>query len=477
MQHSGYRYYGCLLLCLLCLLSAGKNAAAVDFLPPEIEKFIKINKVNKKNIGLLLQREDGTIVASHQAERKFNPASVAKIITTLAALDILGTKFTWQTKIATNGRVKKGVVEGDLYLIGGGDPYLTVDNFLYLLNSLRSQGIHEIRGDIIIDDSIFMLPPHNPAKFDGASTKPYNVGAGGLIVNFKTQQIVFAPRDNKVHVYSDPPNAYFTIDNRVKLSKRGCRNWRGKIREQLFGNAQRITLRLSGAYAARCKTQSFYLSVLDHPAYVAGVFGALWERLGGTWSGNWKQGSAPKKATVLLKHDSQSLPLVLAAMNKFSNNVIARNLFISLAAGDKAPPPYTPQAAQQRLQRWLNEKGVPDIKIENGSGLSRIARISPAQMTHLLTTIWRHSYRPEILASLPILGKDGTLRKRLKNKKAAGSGHLKTGSLDGVSAISGFIRDNEGRYLFMTLFSEKQYGGRVRRLQDNIIDWVRQSKK
>nr|MCH9757919.1 D-alanyl-D-alanine carboxypeptidase [Pseudomonadota bacterium] len=235
MQHSGYRYYGCLLLCLLCLFSAGKNAAAVDFLPPEIEKFIKINKVNKKNIGLLLQREDGTIVASHQAERKFNPASVAKIITTLAALDILGTKFTWQTKIATNGRVKKGVVEGDLYLIGGGDPYLTVDNFLYLLNSLRSQGIHEIRGDIIIDDSIFMLPPHNPAKFDGASTKPYNVGAGGLIVNFKTQQIVFAPRDNKVHVYSDPPNAYFTIDNRVKLSKRGCRNWRGKIREQLFG--------------------------------------------------------------------------------------------------------------------------------------------------------------------------------------------------------------------------------------------------
>lgn len=463
----------CYLLLLIWLLCLPPGHANVDFIPPALSQLIKKHRINPKNIGFVLQREDGLVIAAHQAERLFNPASVTKIITSLAALDILGADFNWQTTIAKTGAIKNGVLNGDLYLIGGGDPYLTLDNFLYLLNDLRSQGLKEIRGNLVIDDTFFVLPPHNPAAFDGVPTRPYNVGGGGLVVNFKAQRVVFQPVGSRVHVYTDPPNTNFKIDNRIKLSKRRCRNWRGRIREQLLGDDQHITLRLSGSYSKHCKQQAFHLSVLSHPAYVAGVFGGLWQRLGGVWSGQWRQGRAPEKISTLLVHDSQPLPLVLSAMNKFSNNVIARNVYLSLAAGNGTPPPYRPQHAEAVMRRWLAEKGVPEVVVENGSGLSRKARISPAQMTHLLNAIWRHPYRPELIASLPILGKDGTLRKRFrKNEAPAGNGHLKTGSLSGVITISGFFRDRKGDYFLLTLFSEKQSRRSVHRLQDDMIKWV-----
>lgn len=461
----------CRLLATLCtaaaLLAAPAPAASIDILPPELERLIKKNRISKNRIGLLLARTDGTMLAAHRAEQPFNPASVAKIITALAAVDLLGATHKWQTTLATRGRLKDGVLHGDLYLIGGGDPTFTTENLLHMLSTLRSRGVRDIRGDLIIDDSVFALPPHDPAAFDGAATKPYNVGAHGMIVNFKVQRIVFTPSGGRVRVYTDPPNAHFAIDSRVKLSSKRCRNWRGRIREQLRGDGQRVTLRLTGAYSQRCKEQAFYLSVLDPLPHTAGVFTALWQRLGGSISGGWRRGTAPEELIALVAHESDALPQVLADMNKFSNNVIARNLFLSLA-GDGAPA--TPARAQQALQQWLHEKGVPGVVLENGSGLSRTSRITPAQMTDLLTIIWRHPYRAELVSSLPILGEDGTLRKRRQN--ARGSGHLKTGSLDGITTISGFFRDQHGRHLMFTLFGEKQSGSRMRRLQADIINWA-----
>lgn len=460
----------CLCLCLVLLLQPA-TAGAVDFLPPEVERLFKKHRINKNKTGLLIKSVDGTVLAAHQTQRSFNPASVVKVITALAALDLLGADFQWKTRIAAQGTLRDGVLEGDLVLIGGGDPHLTADDFLYMLNGLRNRGLREIRGQLVLDDSIFQLPPHNAAAFDGAPTKPYNVGGGGLVVNYKSQRVVFSPAASGVHVHAEPPNMHFVLDNRVKLSKRRCRNWRGKIREQLSDDGSAARLRLSGNYSRHCGEQSFYLSVLDHNAYVAGVFGALWQRLGGSWSGKWRRGKAAEDATVLLTRESPRLPQVLAAMNKYSNNLIARNVFLSLPAG-AGEPPYTPATAQAAMRAWLHAKGTPDVVVDNGSGLSRSVRITPEQMTHLLEAAWHHPYRAELISSLPISGVDGTLRKRMK-KSAAGEGHLKTGSLAGVTTLSGYVRNDRGDYLMITLFSERQQSGRVRRLQEDLIRWMR----
>lgn len=454
-------------------------SAVVDYLPPEVERLIKKHGINKNKLGLLIKRVDGTVLAAHQVNRQFNPASVTKLLTALAALDILGAGHVWKTTIAKRGTIKNGVLKGDLLLIGGGDPYLTTGDFLYMLNELRNRGVRDIRGNLLLDDSIFNLPPHDPAAFDGAPLRAYNVGAGGLVVNFKAQRVVFSAQGNRVRVYADPPNAHFRIDNKVTLAKGSCRNWRRRIKERLVPNPDgSVTFRLSGKYNARCGTQDFNISVLEHDVYVAGVFAALWERLGGTWQGGWKKAVAPKnldKADVLVERDSPPLPQLLAAMNKHSNNLIARNVFLSLASGTEEPP-YTAAAAQRAMQNWLHGIGLPDVVVENGSGLSRRGRITPAQMIYLLEAAWRHPYRAELIGSLPILGTDGTLRKRLK-KSLEGEAHLKTGSLAGISTISGFLRDKSGNYLIITLFSEKQAVGRVKNLQDDLIKWAHATTK
>ena len=465
-----------LLLAVLITLyitpAAGDNHIA-EFLPPEIERLIKKHRLKKKHIGLIVQNTNGTVLAAHQTQRSFNPASVIKIVTAFAAIDLLGPEFKWQTKLAKTGVIDKdGTLQGDLYLIGSGDPYLTAPEFFYLLNELRSSGIKHIAGKVIIDDSIYMTPPHDPSAFDGAGTRAYNTGPGGLVVNFKSQRVVFVPRDGGITVYTDPPNLNFQLDNRVRSGKVRCRNWRGKIRERLLGDETRITLRLSGRYSPRCRKQSFHLSVLSHPAYVAGVFGGFWQKLGGSWSGQWENAKAPDKIDTLLTHTSQPLAQILTGMNKFSNNLIARNVYLALATAGEQPPPYTPAQAQQIMRYWLENKGVPDIIVDNGSGLSRRSRITPADMNHLLLSIWNHPYRAEIISSLPIIGKDGTLRKRMKKTPLVGEGHLKTGSLAGITTLSGFFRAANGDYLMLTLFSEKQVSGYVRRLQADIMKWA-----
>ena len=461
-----------LLLTALCLAPLSSLATAAEFLPAALTQLAKKHRVTTKGIGVVIRRvDDNVLLANHQADRFFNPASVIKIPTMLAAMDLLGPKHQWKTSIAAVSAVKDGVLAGDLYLIGGGDPYITAERFLYLLSILRQRGVHEIRGDLVLDDSVFMLPPHDASIFDGAGFKPYNVGAGGLIINFKAHRVVFVPDGGGVRVYSEPPNDNFVINSsKMQISNSRCRNnWRGHLRERLRDDGVRATLSLSGSYAKRCGERSFYLSVLDHPAYVAGVFASYWRQLGGVWNGNWRRGETPSQATVLVESESPPLPQVLMAMNKNSNNVIARNLFLSLSKEDDA---HTPDGAQRAMQSWLRSKGVEGVVIENGSGLSRRARITPAQMAHLLGSIWHHAYRTELLASLPILGVDGTLQRRLRKTSLAGEGRLKTGSLANVNTLAGFFRDKKGRHVLMVFFSSNVSNHRVRNLQNDIIAWA-----
>ena len=457
---------------LLLAIAVLSSAGAQSFLPDEVAALIKKHRVKPSQVGIIIRRlSDDAVLVEHQAEKAFNPASLVKLFTAGMAVDVLGPNYRWKTTVAVDGAIKDGVLDGDLYFIGGGDPYLTVERFLFLLNDLRSRGIRVIRGDVVIDDSVFALPVHDERAFDGAPLKPYNVGAGGMVVNFKATKIVFFPQGNSVGVYIDPPNKNLTVINKLRLSKGRCRNWRRNLREQYLGDDDSGKIILSGNYSRRCKEQAFYVSMLSHPAYVAGVFGALWERLGGEWEGNWRVGKAADDLAVISELESSSLAEVMAAMNKFSNNVIARNVFLSLA-GD--PSPQTKSAAKQAMREWLAGIGIAEVAVSNGSGLSREARASARQFDLLLSFLWRHAYRADFVASLPIFGMDGTLKKRAKhNKSLIGQGRLKTGSLANVKSLGGYFRDAQGRPHVVVFLAKGVAGSRAKALQNDLLKWAR----
>ncbi|MDM5148138.1 D-alanyl-D-alanine carboxypeptidase/D-alanyl-D-alanine-endopeptidase [Candidatus Persebacteraceae bacterium Df01] len=461
-------FYCRLLLGLLALTVFSVNAAP---LPRDIQQLAKKHRIRTDKIGIVIQRVgDDKPLLSYQAEKAFNPASAVKIFTTVAAIDLLGHAHRWETTFAHTGAIKDGILQGDLYLIGSGDPQITLENFFLLLHDLRNRGLHTINGQLVIDNTFFNLPPHIASAFDGAPLKSYNAGAGALAVNFNAQQIVLQPQEKKIHVYVDPPNDNIVIDNQLRPGKGRCSSWRNKIRERYLGNETRITVSLKGIFPPRCGQQSFYISALSHEANAAGVFGALWKQLGGKWNGQWRIEKVPPTAVTLTVFESPPLSQAITSMNKFSNNVIARNLFLSLADSNTS---RTLATAREAFHQWAAERGISGggFFVDNGSGLSRQTRVQPAQIAILLQYLWAHPLRAEMIASLPVLGIDGTLRKRLK--KLPMQGHLKTGSLAAVKSIAGFLRDEAGQDILFICLTEEQNNNQAKQFQDSLMKWAR----
>ena len=465
--------WGLMLLCLSAPPQALQIALAND-MPPTVRTLFKKHKIAPSQAALVIYRlSDNKMLAENLTEQLFNPASLAKLPLTFAAFDLLGSDYTWETAAAVDGKIQNGELHGNLYLIGGGDPLLDDARFLSLLSRLRGRGLRKINGALILDDSYFILPPHDAAAFDGKPYRLYNAGGGALAVNFNAQEIVFTPELTSVRIVVEPPNDHIQIDGSVTLSSRGgCRYWRQQLREQYRGDRQRVTVLLRGGYPRHCGNLSFHTAALSVGANTAGVFGGLWRRLGGEWNGQWLAGKVPPNAVTLVVHQSPPLLQATAAMNKFSNNVIARNMLLSLPA-KSGEPPYTLEYARGMLHQWMRQQGVDgQFYIDNGSGLSRDARMSASQLFHLLLRLWRHPLRAEMVSSLPLLGVDGTLKKRLP-RTAARQGHLKTGSLNLVKNIAGFLRDKRGNDLILISLTRGVSSARAKNFQDALIEWAR----
>ncbi|MGI9307425.1 MAG: D-alanyl-D-alanine carboxypeptidase/D-alanyl-D-alanine endopeptidase [Gammaproteobacteria bacterium] len=460
-----------LLLCLLLL----PPVAGAEGLPPDVRALMKKHRISPARAGIVIKRAGGEVLLSHQTDKIFNPASLAKLPLVFAAFDILGPAHKWRTVFARAGEIQDGVLRGDLIIAGGGDPYITTERFLSFVGNLRSRGIHTIEGDLIIDDTFFQFMPHDRAAFDGAAFKTYNAGGGALVVNWGAQRVAFLPEKNGVRIYADPPNDNFIIDGKkVRAGKTRCRNWRGRIIERYRGDGLQMTLALRGKYSPRCGEQSFNTSALDHAANAAGVFGAMWRNLGGVWNGKWKTAPRPPQAKDIAVFESPALAVIAAAMNKYSNNIMARNMFVSLSMQNGAPP-HTEGAAREVFNRWMRAQNIQgEFFMDNGSGLSRKGRMSAGQLAALMEGVLAHPMRAEITSSLPILGVDGTLRKRLR-KTAAGAGHLKTGSLRGVKNIAGFLRGAGGEDIIFICMLEKS-GARAKPFQDALMKWALRQK-
>ncbi len=465
------------LLLLVFLLTMGLTTPTYaddsDVLPTELQKLMKRFHVAKKNSGILIMRLDNNeVLASVNRTTAFNPASVIKIVTAAAAIDTHSPNYTWQTRIAIDGVVKNNTLNGNLYLIGGGDPYITAEKFEYIIRSLYRHGIKTINGNLIIDDSYYQLPFHSPEEFDGAEFRTYNVGANAMLVNFKSLEVVLTNDGKNVIAYTVPPNDQFILNNNIKPGNGQCRSWRRNLNERYYVEENSITLKLSGGYPFRCKKQSLRLAALKHVDYIGGYFTAIWREMGGHFNGVYQQGKTPETATVIDSHESQTLSQVTTLMNKYSNNVIARHLFLSLA--DNAQT-RSIENAREAMQQWLKKHTIDNqTVIDNGSGLSRLTRITPKNMGRALKLVWQHPYREEIIASFPILGLDGTLKKRPSEGISKGMARFKTGSLVNSKAIAGFFRDKKNNPYLLVIFNKNSSTRNAKSFQNAVLKWLYQ---
>jgi len=409
------------------------------------------------------------------ADRALNPASTIKLLTTYAALELLGPAYTWSTDAYGDGNLTQGVLNGDLVLKGHGDPKLALEDFWLFLRELRARGVRDIRGDLVLDRSYFAAETAEASGVDDKPMRPYNTAPDALLINFKSVQLQFVPDPaaRVIRIVPEPDLPQVRIVNQVVLDNARCGYWESRLRYDLRDGPELASLRFAGRLAADCGERERYFSVLGPNAYALGLFQVLWRELGGTFRGGARDGEARADAPLLASWKSQSLAETVRDINKFSNNVMARQLFLTLGAEAEGPPATTEKSVRT-LRRWLEDKGLsfPELVLENGAGLSRIERLSARSLGQLLLSAYRSPMMPELIASLPLAAADGTMKKRLKDAGAAGRAHIKTGSLDDVRAIAGFLLDARGRRMVVVFIVNHHNAHNAQGVQDALLEWV-----
>lgn len=454
-------------LLFLLLAGAALIARAADPLPAPVLQALRSAGIPPQAVAVVVQPVDAARpTLRHRADQPLNPASLIKLVTTYAALELLGPAYTWRTEaLAESPPDGDGVLAGDLYLRGSGDPKLTYDRFWLLLRELRGRGLREIRGNLMLDRTAFAPVEHDPAAFDGKPLRPYNVGPDALLFNFATLHLTLVPENNAVRVLAEPLPAGFAIVNRLRLVEgKPCD---GEWREALTAQLAMGEVTLSGVYPRSCGEKRWHLAGLANTALLHGVFTRLWRELGGEFAGGVREAPTPAGAVALAASDSPPLGELVRDINKFSNNVMARQVFLKLGAGEAA-------AADTALHAWLAKKGLdfPELVLDNGSGLSRRERIAVASLARLLASAWASPVMPELLASLPIAAIDGTVKKKFNGNGFAGQAHLKTGSLEGVRGIAGYLLDRQGQRHIVVFLVNHPNAAQAQPAFDALLEWL-----
>ena len=463
---------------LILILLLLPFSAAAEQLPAPLSTSLKRAGLNETHVGIFVQEVNAkTPVLAYGADRPFNPASTVKLLTTYAGLELLGPAFTWKTEFYAHGTVERDVLNGDLVIKGYGNPKLTLENFWLMLRELRQRGIREIRGDLVLDRGYLMVLDTDPGQFDNEPYRPYNVAPDALLLNFKSIRLLFIPDTEKrtVRVIADPLSPQLEIVNGLTLIDEPCGEWKPKLVSDIQATANSARIVLNGFYPAGCGEQTWHVSLFSHPQYIYSVFKELWQELGGALKGVVREAETPPEAQLIFSGESVTLGEAVHDINKWSNNVMARQLFLTIGA-EATQSPATAEQSVQAIKQWLAQKGMhfPELVLENGAGLSRIERISAKHLGMLLIRAYQSPLMPELISSLPLIAVDGTMKKRLNGDGVSGRGHIKTGSLEGVRAIAGYVLDHKGRTVVVVCLVNHPRAGDAEPLQEALLQWVYQ---
>ena len=458
------------LLCAALALGVSMpSRAAPDALPASVAAALDRAKVPRESVFAMVQEVGGARPRlTWQTEQPANPASLMKLLTTFSALELLGPAWTWTTPVWLQGTLRDGVLDGNLVLKGSGDPKLVLERMWLLLRRVQQLGVREIRGDIVLDRSAFVVPEQSPADFDGEALRPYNVRADALMLNYKAVVFTFTPDAARgiAVISTDPPLAGVRVDTGVPLTAGACEDWRGALRAD-FTDPMR--LRFTGSFAAACAEKTWAVAYADPERYNARALLGMWKEMGGRIGGTVRDGAAPATPPSF-ELASPSLAEVIRDINKYSNNVMAQQLFLTLGLTQRGAG--TPDAAREVMRQWAQARlgtAGATLAIDNGSGLSRESRVSAQLLTRLLLAAWASPVMPELMASLPVAGVDGTLK---RSRATLGRAHLKTGSLRDVAGIAGYVLANSGRRYVVVAIANHPNANAARPAFDALVQWA-----
>ncbi len=447
-------------------------------LPPSVVKALQQADIPLSAVGIYV-RELGAAKPdiAHRADQAMNPASVMKLVTTYAALELLGPAYTWKTTIFVTG-LNGDTVSGNLYLQGHGDPALTLEDFWLMLRALRQRGVRLIKGDLVLDQSYFDLPQNDPNGFDNKGYRAYNTNPAATLISYKAVSARFIPSADgtNLKVILDPDLPPIKLQSQVSVKPGPCPNdWRDAISKDVQSGPRSATIVLRGSFPADCGEKSMQFNLLSNTEFVGSLFRQLWTENGGTWLGSTKEGAAPESERPLLVWESRTLGEAVRDTNKWSNNLMARNIFLTLGA-ERFGAPGTAVKGERAIKAWLAEKGLefPELVIENGAGLSRQERISAKSLGDLLVDAGMSPVMSELMSSLPIAGTDGTMKKRLKNNEISGRAHIKTGTLDGVKTIAGYVLTKSAKRLAVVFLINHANAGAADVAQEALLQWAYQ---
>ena len=486
---------------LIAALIAGLGLPAAHAqLPDSVSVLLRSANIPEDAIGAIVLRGN-TVVMSHGAERSMQPASTMKIVTTAVGLEQLGPTFRGRTELRTSADVINGVLKGDLILRGGADTDFNADVLAHMLQSLRNQGIHTIKGDLILDRQLFQpaRPDIGAPPFDESAEFRYNVIPDALLLNTNMLDIELSSTTQQLKLLMLPELDNVTISSDMQLVKGNCARWEDGWRppEYVRGPNGRLQVILHGTFPQNCK-KATSINVLDRNDYADKLFRTTWKRLGGTIAGSAREAAAtglpptaePVGTRMLADHVARALPEVLRDINKNSDNTLARTLFLSIGSlqsdgwlGSRpvamTMPEDTATRSRQVIQEWMQRHGIDTngMLIDNGSGLSRTGRIAPLQLAGVLQAMQQSVWAPEFQSSLPIVALDGTMRKRLLGSPAASRARIKTGTLKNVVAIAGYVPDanNQLCVVVAMINSDLVGNGNGRAAVDALIEWVARS--
>ena len=425
---------------------------AADALPSTVSNALKAAKIPADALSVAILPLDATGKAQfYRADVPSNPASTMKLVTTYAGLDILGPAWQWQTELRANALPKNGILNGDLYLKGSGDPKLTLERMWLLVRDLKAAGVDDIRGSLILDRSAFILDEREVGFDDDgeAIDQPFMVKPDALLTNFKSLRVRVRSDGDHVVASVEPDWPEVRFSNQFAIGDAApCETWQKRAQFRTGQATPQFMIQLVGQVPAGCMGEK-YIAAFDAPTYTDLLFRNLWREAGGKISGKTQQGITPATSVLLASSKAADVVSTIRDINKYSNNMMARQLFLTLGAtqGLAADGNTTAKRSAAVIQRWLQSKGrnFSELVLENGAGLSRKEKISAKHLAELLQEAGNAPLAAEFISSLPIVGVDGTMRKRLKDENSIGQGHIKTGTLKDVRAVAGYVRDAQGK--------------------------------
>jgi D-alanyl-D-alanine carboxypeptidase/D-alanyl-D-alanine-endopeptidase (penicillin-binding protein 4) len=470
--------------CLLAVTLAAPFAAAAhdDALPEPVVQALARAGVPPDALGAIaVPRTFWARAWQHRADAVMNPGSAIKLVTTTVALDRLGTRHRGRTELLAAAPMADGVLSGDLVLRGGADPDLDLPALWQLLFELRQRGVREIAGDLVLDRTLF-APPRTDVgapPFDEAPEWPYNTIPDALMLEGALLRFALQSDGERVQARGLPALPGVEIDaSALVLSDAPCSEWsRGWLTpraDQAAPGQWRIAL--AGAFPRRCDAQA-RLQLLDRTVLAERHVRAVWASLGGTFRkplGAVREDAAPPGSVRVALHEARPWSEVVRAMNKGSDNALTRLLYLQLGAAAEPQAPATLDAARRAVEHWFDVKRIDrrGLVMDNGSGLSRRERITPRMLARVIETALDGPLAPELMASLPQAGVDGTMQRRLQGTRAETTARLKTGTLKDVTALAGTVRDVRGADWVLVAIVNHDHAAQARPALDALVEWI-----